>query len=144
LNSLTPMLVLAQQSDGPNPLTNLIFFIAIMVFAFYFIIIRPQRREAVKREETLASISKGTKIITAGGIHGTIVSANKGSETVEIEVAKGVRMTFNRASISVVDPGKKAAAEAEKDKNNKKAKSEVPDDAPPEEEATPPAKKGKK
>lgn len=104
-------------------MSNFLLFVAIIVFAFYFIIIRPQKREQVERERVLSTLSKGTKIVTAGGIHGTIASSAKGSDTVEIEVARGVKLTVNRASISRVDsPKEKGGA---KDGDGKKDKGPV-------------------
>lgn len=161
MSQTTWWIVLAQAGGGDGGsglMSNFLLFVAIIVFAFYFIIIRPQRREQVTRERVLASLAKGTKVITAGGIHGTVATASKGSETVEVEVAKGVRMTFNRSSISVINPGKDAKEAAEKAPDKKGKTSGGEKEEPAEESAptdaeevsasgkvrTPPPRKGKR
>lgn len=90
---------------------NLIFFFVIVFVAMYFIIIRPQRDEQKKREAAISALAKGDKVITAGGIHGTIVDTSA-KDTVMIEIDKGVRVKINRASISVVPSAEPKAADA--------------------------------
>jgi preprotein translocase subunit YajC len=100
---------------GPETLA----FIGIVFFAFYFLILRPQRQEQRKREEAINQLAKGDKVVTAGGIHGVLANVS-GKDTVEVEVAKNVRLTFNRTSISVVESAK-AAKEKEKETETKKS-----------------------
>lgn len=108
----------AGAEQGGGDMTRLMLFFLVIGLALYFIILRPQKREQQSREKLLSSLSKGDKVITAGGIHGS-VAATPSKETVEVEVAKGVRMTFNRNSISVINPDKKKP-EAEEAKGAKK------------------------
>jgi preprotein translocase subunit YajC len=95
-------------------------FIGLVFFAFYFLILRPQRAEQRKREDTLNQLGRGDKVVTAGGIHGVITNTSS-KDTVEVEVAKNVRLTLNRSSISVLDnaarAAEKAAAKAEAESN---------------------------
>ncbi|MDK2972170.1 MAG: preprotein translocase subunit YajC [Candidatus Sumerlaeota bacterium] len=93
-------------------MTKMIMFIGIMIMALWFIVLRPQKKEQKKREELIAGMSKGDKVISAGGIHGVVVNASN-KETVEVEVAKNVKITFNRSSISVINPKKGGGDEKE-------------------------------
>ena len=69
--------------------------IAVMLIIFYFLLYRPQKRAQHEREEMLNSLQKGNKVVTIGGIYGTISEINekivklKIAEKVEIEVARG-------------------------------------------------------
>ncbi len=93
----------------------MIWLFLIIGAAFYFIILRPQRKEQKEREAAISEIKKGTKIISAGGIHGVVVDANdKDTLLVEVDKNKGVRMRFNRASISVVQTNEKKDEAAKK------------------------------
>lgn len=100
---------------------NLMMFAAIIA-VFYFILIRPQRQEQKAHERRLAALKKGDKVITAGGIHGTITGIN--DKVLTLRIAKSVEIDINRASIStVLTPEKDAPAEKEK-KGKESAKAE--------------------
>ena len=74
------------------------FLPLILIFAvFYFLLIRPQQRKVKQHKEMLSNLKRGDKIITSGGIIGTInkVSDNRElnvevSENVEIKIAPGM------------------------------------------------------
>jgi preprotein translocase subunit YajC len=80
--------------EGQLPI--LIGFVAI----FYFLILRPQQKADRQRKELLASIKKGDRVVTSAGMHGQITQLT--DETVTLEVADGVRLTFDRSSVSKV------------------------------------------
>jgi len=69
--------------------------IALMLLIFYFLLYRPQKKAQKEREEMLSSLKVGSRVITIGGIYGTIVSINddivilKIADNVEIEIARG-------------------------------------------------------
>ncbi|MCD6422864.1 MAG: preprotein translocase subunit YajC [Elusimicrobia bacterium] len=63
----------AQTSPQPQPSPIGAFFPLILIFViFYFLLIRPQQKQIKKHQEMVASLKKGDKIITSGGIVGTI------------------------------------------------------------------------
>lgn len=91
--------------DGP---TILIFSALIVVF--YLLVIRPGNKDRKEREQLLETLKKGTKVVTAGGIHGEIADASD-KDSVLIEIAKNTKIRINRSSISVVNtPESKDAA----------------------------------
>lgn len=74
-----------------------IIMIVAMLIVFYFFLIRPQRQEAKKEAEFHDNLKSGDHIMTAGGIHGTIVSTDATHAVVEI--AQGARIKVSKSSI---------------------------------------------
>jgi len=100
------LLMAGPPADGaaPNPIITFLPFIAIIAI-FYFLIIRPQSKQRKETQKMLSALKKGDKIVTAGGIHGTIQSVDE--HYVVVKVADNVKIKFNRASISsMVSPGR--------------------------------------
>lgn len=89
------------------------------LIAFYFLLIRPQQQRVREHEEMIAAITVGDRVVTAGGIHGTITAVL--DDRVEIEVAPDLRLVFARAAIGRLQddtvafdlPGSPADADAE-------------------------------
>ncbi len=103
---ILPLAQDAPAAPGPDP-TNMIFMMVAIGLAFYLIILRPQNKERRQREQQLATLSKGDKVITIGGFHGRITAIAKAGDTVEIELAKNNRVTMNRSAVaSIVKGGK--------------------------------------
>ena len=90
------------------------FFItlALVFLIFYFLLIRPQRKEQKEREALIANVKKGDKIITVGGIHG-MVSLTK-EKTVVIKIDEGCKMEISRSAIATVIQEQKSNAKVEK------------------------------
>lgn len=85
---------------GGGMVSTLIMFAAIFAI-FYFMIIRPQQKRQKQREAMLGELKKGDKIVTSGGIHGTVTGLSEG--TVLVDVGNNVKMTFDRNAISVIN-----------------------------------------
>jgi len=86
---------------------QLLFFAAIFAI-FYFLLIRPQQKQRRERERMLGSIKKGDRVVTTGGLHGTIVGLNEHS--VILKIADQVKVEVDRAAV-----GRVVVAESEKD-----------------------------
>ena len=65
---------------------------------FYFMLWKPQKKQQEERQKLLNSLKKGDKIITIGGIYGTITDISE--RTVKVEVAEGVEVTMVRSAVS--------------------------------------------
>lgn len=90
-----------------NPQTLSSFLpLIIMLAIFYFLLIRPQQKRTRERNAMLASLKKGDKVVTIGGMHGTIQDLT--DHTVTLRVAHNVNVTFDRGAINNV-----VASEAE-------------------------------
>lgn len=73
----------------------------LLVFViFYFLLIRPQKKEQQKTERMISQLQKGDKIITIGGIHGTVSSAKE--KTLIIKVDENCKIEINRSAVGVV------------------------------------------
>ena len=109
MNHFSSILTLLAQAapaageDAPaGPPTQFLFIIIAIGVAFYFIILRPQSKERKEREKQLSAIGKGDSIVTIGGIHGVVTKLGKSGKTVEVEVAKNVRLVMNKSAVSSV------------------------------------------
>ena len=72
---------MAQPPTGDQPAGSPIasFLPLILIFiVFYFLLIRPQKKQAQKQQEMINSVKKGDLIVTSGGIHGKINYSNNG------------------------------------------------------------------
>jgi preprotein translocase subunit YajC len=78
----------------------------ILIFVvFYFLLIRPQQKRAKEHRGMLNELKRGDRIVTAGGVIGTISKVKEGSQEIEVEVAPNVRVTVVRSTIgSVIRP----------------------------------------
>jgi preprotein translocase subunit YajC len=73
--------------------------LALIVVVFYFFMIRPQQKKAKDQKTFLTDLKKGDRIVTIGGLHGTIVEMN--DLTIVIEAEGRTRLKFDKAAISV-------------------------------------------
>jgi preprotein translocase subunit YajC len=69
---------------------------------FYFLLIRPQQKRAKQHKAMLSELKRGDKIVTNGGLTGTIIKAIDDSETIEVEIAKDVKVNVVRTMIADV------------------------------------------
>jgi len=91
------------QDQSQGMFSTLIMF-ALIIAIFYFMILRPQQKRQKERQKLLGAIKKGDKIVTAGGLYGTIAGLDE--KTVLIQVADNVKMKFDRSAVaSVVSEG---------------------------------------
>ena len=82
----------------------------ILIFVvFYFLLIRPQQKQAKKHQEYLSNLKVGAKVVTKGGIHGQITAIT--DSVVTLEVDKDVRIKVSRDAIGM---GAEAATKKEK------------------------------
>jgi preprotein translocase subunit YajC len=91
------MVYLQAQGQGGG-MQSLIFLVLIFV-VFYFFMIRPQMKKTKAAQKYKESLQKGDKIVTIGGVHGTIVELN--DTTMLVEVDNGVKIRFERSAVSM-------------------------------------------
>lgn len=83
---------------GAGSLVQLIWPFVLMFAIFYFLLIRPQQKKQKKRASMLNTLQKGDKVVTIGGLHGTIVEIT--DDIVVLRVNDVTKLTFDRSSIS--------------------------------------------
>ncbi|HEX7281531.1 MAG TPA: preprotein translocase subunit YajC [Vicinamibacterales bacterium] len=90
-------LALAASADQQvSPLVQLIPF-ALVLAIFYFVILLPMKRRQKKVQEFLSALKVGDKVVTSGGIYGSI--AKLGEDSVQLQIAPNVRVDISRAAI---------------------------------------------
>jgi preprotein translocase subunit YajC len=91
------LLLLAQASAQPSGIALFLPLILIMVI-FYFLMIMPAQRRQKKVAEMLRSLKTGDKVITNGGIYGTVVGMD--DDSVQLRIAEQVKIKVSRAAIA--------------------------------------------
>jgi preprotein translocase subunit YajC len=77
-----------------------LIMLVLMFAIFYFLLIRPQQKRAKQHRELISSLKPGNQVVTAGGIYGKVAAVEE--STVTVEIATGVKIKMNRASITEV------------------------------------------
>ncbi|TMK61989.1 MAG: preprotein translocase subunit YajC [Actinobacteria bacterium] len=72
-------------------------YLVVLVAAFFFFIVRPQRQRMAAHRALIAKLDVGDEVITSSGIHGTVRALD--DETVQVEIAPGVVITIERWAI---------------------------------------------
>jgi preprotein translocase subunit YajC len=98
------------------------WFPLVMIAAiFWFVVIGPERKNRKKREQMLAALKKGDKVLTNSGLYGSVAAIQ--DQVVTLAVADGVRLRFARSAIQTVivdEPAKDAAKESKEPKDKEK------------------------
>ncbi len=96
----------AQDAAGPlGALGNVQQFLPLVLIfgVFYFLLIRPQQQRAKEAKRMLSELKRGDKVITGGGILGTVTKPPKPEDReIEVEIAANIRVTVLRETISSV------------------------------------------
>ena len=138
---MNSLVLMAADSASSASLTSSLIMFAAIILIFYFLIYRPQKKRDKEAKAMLAAMKKGDKVVTIGGIHGTIVTVK--DKTVVVKVDDSARIEFSKEAISSVtskDAVKTAPANSKKDKRAVEEKKEetpaVEEKAPETEEKT--------
>jgi preprotein translocase subunit YajC len=87
------------QGEGPGLMSNVILFGSIILI-FYFMIIRPQQKRTKERQKLIESMKKGDKVITSGGMYGTVAGLDE--KTVLVEIADKIKVKLDRSAIATI------------------------------------------
>jgi preprotein translocase subunit YajC len=99
----TFLMVLAQApAPAPAPsvgeqFAQMLPMFVLIVVIFYFVIYRPQKQQREKHQALISQLKKGDKVVTTGGIWGTVT--NVGKETVTLQVAENAKIKVARDHI---------------------------------------------
>lgn len=88
------LLLAPQAQEGPSLLVTMLPLLLIFV-VFYLFIIRPQKKKEDKRKAMIEAVKKGDKIITAGGIHGTVTQVDETSVLAQVDTNVKLRIDKN-------------------------------------------------
>jgi preprotein translocase subunit YajC len=91
----------AATTGGANLFTSL-WPIGAMFLVLYFLLIRPQQKRQKARKGLLNTMKKGDKVVTIGGLHGTIMEMDDDTNTVVLRVNDATKLTFDRSAINTI------------------------------------------
>jgi preprotein translocase subunit YajC len=95
-----PVSALVAQAESADPVGSALQSfgpIIAIVAIFYFLLLRPQQKEAKEHQNLLASLQKGDQVVTSAGMHGSVSEVQ--GELLVLEVAPQVLITVDRASV---------------------------------------------
>jgi preprotein translocase subunit YajC len=92
----------AGTASGTSPMAGIISFLPMILIVglFYFIMIVPQSKEKKKREELLNSMQRGDRVLTRGGIYGTVADIKE--QLIVLKVAENTKIEIERSYIETV------------------------------------------
>jgi preprotein translocase subunit YajC len=99
-----------QGGSGSGGMFSALVPILLVFLIFYFMILRPQQKKQKDREKLLSSVQKGDKVVTAGGMHGTVIGLEE--KTVLVQIADDVKVKFERSAISAINRGNDSVGKA--------------------------------
>jgi len=99
------------QAGGGGGAYSTIFLFVILFGIMYVFLIMPQKQRDKKHRAMLSELKKNDRVVTAGGVHGIIMSVKDGTATLKVDDDKDVKITVNLASIAQVVPKEEQATE---------------------------------
>jgi len=99
--------VQAAAAGGSGNGFTTILFLLLLFGVVYFLMIRPQQKRRREAQQMQSSLGAGERIVTIGGLHGTIVTVD--DDVAVLEIAPGVEVTFARQAIARTLPRTEAA-----------------------------------
>lgn len=98
----------AQPQASAGPLGALVSFFPLIAFGliFYFLLFRPQQKAGQERKKMIEGVKKGDRILTAGGLYGSVVGVR--GDVLDVKLAETLKVEVNRNFISRVMPNSQA------------------------------------
>ncbi|MCP4404120.1 MAG: preprotein translocase subunit YajC [bacterium] len=82
----------------------------IVIFViFYFLLIRPQQKKQQTHRDMLQAIKRGDKIVTTGGVHGTVEGVS--DATLQLKISNQVKIKISRSAVAGLQQGEKSDEE---------------------------------
>jgi len=120
--------------DGLGGLLPLVLIFVV----FYFLLIRPQQKKAKQHREVLGNLRRGDRIVTNGGLIGTITRVPNDGELI-VEIADGVKVRVMRGmiaeSLSKTDPAPAKSKDKDKDQDKDQDEDDYEEEGPDEDQA---------
>ena len=95
---MTNMFLAAQAQNGGGGLSMIIMMVAIFAI-MYFFMIRPQQQKQKEIRNFQNSLSEGSRVVTGGGIYGTVKRIDTTTNKVEVEIARGVVIEVDKSYV---------------------------------------------
>ena len=91
------MLLSAQAAQGGG--MGVFVMMGAILIIFWLFMVRPQQKKQKKIRNFQNSLKEGSKVVTGGGIYGTIKRVDIQANTVDVEIARGVVITVNKGYV---------------------------------------------
>ena len=96
--NLIPLQAAGAQVGGLQMIIMMVVLFAIM----YFFMIRPQQKKQKELQKMRDALKVGDRVVTSGGLHGTVSSINEEQRLVVINADKGVNLTFSKDAVTPI------------------------------------------
>jgi preprotein translocase subunit YajC len=103
---------LMQNQANVGPMKTFLPLMIIMFAVMYFLIIRPQKQKEKKRLAMIGNVRKQDRIVTAGGVHGVVVTVKENDVIIRVDDAKDVKIKVDKSAITSVSVPKGEKEEA--------------------------------
>lgn len=113
-------IILAADADLGASLFQFLILFAPLFAIWYFLVIRPQQQQRRKVQDMLADLKTGDRVVTSGGIYGTVISFREG--VVQLQIANQVRVDVARSAITGLAAAEGDSEAAQKEKAGKGSK----------------------
>ena len=91
----------AQAGGAPAGFDLISLMPLVLIFVvFYFLLIRPQQKKMKAHREMIGALKRGDKVLTSGGIIGSVVKVEESDDVLLVEIAKDIRVRIARSTIS--------------------------------------------
>ena len=93
----------AQQSGSGGGMSMVMMMVPIFII-MYVLMIRPQKKKEKERKEMISNVKKNNRVVTIGGIHGTIVTVKDNEVVLRVDESNNAKLRFSKSAIArVVD-----------------------------------------
>ena len=114
-----PFVPAADPGAGGGSLTSFIILFGPLFLIWYFLVIRPQQAQKRKIQDMLANLKTGDRVVTSGGVYGTIMGFR--NEVVQVQVAPQLKLDVARSAISALQPSEEEEARRKEAEAKKKS-----------------------
>ena len=90
------------EAAGGSPF-GMMMPLLLVLAVFYFIVIMPAKKQQKKKDSMIASLKKGDRVVTSGGIHGTV--ANVENDTVMVKVSENQKLRISKSAVAGLADG---------------------------------------
>ena len=103
---------------------SLLIWIVVMIAMFYFLLIRPQKKEQKKMQAMLSEMAVGDAVVTTGGFYGIIIDITDEDVIVEFGNNRNCRIPMRKSAIAEVEKPELASSETKEEKTKDEKKKE--------------------
>ena len=96
------LLALAQSSSGQGGILQFLMLPMILFLIWWFLVIKPQRMQEAKHRDMLGSLKPGARVVTTGGLYGTV--SQVGENSFKLKISDNVKVEVARSAIAGLQP----------------------------------------